>query len=183
MKGGKNTIHLFPVAYSSDKFGNMLKPLNLNLYNGFLDWRKLMNLNWKKASSAAIIAMAFAGATLAPTQQAQAGGKELGAAILGGIVGGIVGGAINRCHSHGGYNHCHNHNGGHNHYQSGVVYVQPQVIQPQPVIVAPAGYPAQHYQWCYNKYRSYHQPSNTYQPLPDIYGNYPPRRLCRSPWG
>ena len=97
-------------------------------------------------------------------QQAQK--NLLGAAILGGIVGGIVAGSIHRCHSHGGCRHCHNHTGGHNHYRSGIFYAPapPPVYAPVPVNPAPVGYPTEHYKWCYNRYNSYHQPSNTYQP-------------------
>ena len=55
---------------------------------------------------------------------------------------------------------------------------QQPMAQPAP---APApvygGYPQAHYAWCASRYRSYHAPSNTYQPL----GPYP-RRQCVSPY-
>ncbi|MCP4184935.1 MAG: BA14K family protein [Hyphomicrobiales bacterium] len=53
-------------------------------------------------------------------------------------------------------------------------------MQPAPVYVRPApvyrNLPAAHYNWCFRKFRSYHQPSNTYQPYNGR------RRQCNSPW-
>lgn len=56
------------------------------------------------------------------------------------------------------------------------VYVQPA---PRPIYVQPApvyhgGYSQAHYNYCGSKYRSYHYPSNTFQPF------HGPRRQCRS---
>ncbi|MCP4070482.1 MAG: BA14K family protein [Hyphomicrobiales bacterium] len=138
-----------------------------------------MTSNFLKFSTAAIVSVAFVGATLTATP-VHAKKFPLGAAILGGIVGGMIAGNIRRCHSHGGYRHCHRHVGNHNHYRGGIIYapVQPPVYVPPPVYRAPVGYPAAHYRWCYNTYRSYHQPSNTFQPF-----GGGPRRICRSPWG
>jgi hypothetical protein len=58
----------------------------------------------------------------------------------------------------------------------------PVYAAPPPVYVAPApvyggGFPPEHYNWCFRNYRSYWQPSNSYQPYQG------PRRICRSPWG
>ncbi len=145
-----------------------------------------MIFNLTKFSTIVAIFGALAGTTLTTTP-VQAQNNRLGAAILGGIVGGIVAGSIRRCHSHGGYRHCHYHTGVHNHYRSGIYYLPapprvyappPPVYAPIPSYPAPAGFPSKHYKWCYNRYNSYNQPSNTFQP----YGNVP-RRICRSPWG
>lgn len=60
------------------------------------------------------------------------------------------------------------------------VIQQPVVVQPAPVYVQPApqpvGFSQAHYNYCYAKYRSYHAPSNTFQPY------YGPRRPCVSPY-
>ncbi len=114
-----------------------------------------MNTHMKKAMAAAVLSVAVVGATMTTTTPAQATHK-IGHAILGGVIGGVIGGAIV------------------NGVNRRPVYVAPQPVYPAPVY---AGLPQAHYNWCYNKYRSYHQPSNTYQP----YGGYP-RRQCRSPW-
>lgn len=60
--------------------------------------------------------------------------------------------------------------------QPNVVVVQPA---PQPVYVAPVqGFSQAHYAFCQGKYRSYHAPSNTYQP-----NNLAiPRQPCYSPY-
>jgi hypothetical protein len=118
---------------------------------------------------------------------------EIGHAILGGIIGGVIGGAIANSVANG-QNHCHEGLGCHSHagakqyhyhqYVNGPVLYQ-QVVQPQPQVIiqqpAPVyqggGYSAAHYNWCAAKYKSYHAPSNTYQP----YGA--PRRPCYSPYG
>lgn len=56
------------------------------------------------------------------------------------------------------------------------VYVQPapRRVYVQPAPVYQAGFSQSHYNWCTHKYRSYHAPSNTYQPFNG------PRRQCRS---
>jgi hypothetical protein len=121
-----------------------------------------MNTNMKKVMAAAVLSVAVVGGTLTTTTPAQATHK-LGHAILGGVIGGVIGSAI----------------------INGANRRRPVYSAPAPVYVAPAphhapvyaGLPQQHYNWCYNKYRSYHQASNTYQP----YGGYP-RTQCRSPW-
>lgn len=55
------------------------------------------------------------------------------------------------------------------------------IAQQRPRYYAPApvynGYPQAHYSWCASKYRSYHAPSNSFQP----YGPNP-RRPCISPY-
>lgn len=58
------------------------------------------------------------------------------------------------------------------------IYVQPapRPVYVQPVQVYPAGYSQGHYNYCGSKYRSYHYPSNTFQPY------HGPRRQCRSPY-
>ena len=77
------------------------------------------------------------------------------------------------CHSHGYAGPYHYHN------RATIVYAQP----PAPVYQAPpppsygGGYSQAHYGWCAAKYRSYHAPSNTFQP----YGPYP-RQQCISPY-
>lgn len=61
---------------------------------------------------------------------------------------------------------------------------QQQVIvqQPAPVYVQPApvvqGFSQAHYAYCHGKYKSYHAPSNTYQPLNLAI----PRQPCYSPY-
>ncbi len=57
--------------------------------------------------------------------------------------------------------------------QPNTVYVQPA---PQPTYVQPVQpvYSQHHYNWCYSRYRSYHAPSNTFQPFNG------PRRQCVS---
>lgn len=56
------------------------------------------------------------------------------------------------------------------------VYVQPapRRVYVQPAPVYQAGYSQAHYNYCTHKFRSYHAPSNTYQPFNG------PRRQCRS---
>lgn len=54
------------------------------------------------------------------------------------------------------------------------VYVQPRPIYVQPAPVYHGGYSQAHYNYCGSKYRSYHYPSNTFQPF------HGPRRQCRS---
>lgn len=116
-----------------------------------------MNFDMKKITSAAVISAAVVAGTFATSTPAQATHK-IGHAILGGVIGGVIGGAIV--------------NG---------VNRRPVYQAPPPVYAAPApvyrGLPQAHYNYCWNKYRSYHQDSNTFQP----WGNYP-RRQCRSPW-
>jgi hypothetical protein len=95
------------------------------------------------------------------TQQASAT-HQFGHAVAGGIIGGIIGGAIvNSTRPR----------------QPDVVYVQPQprtiYVQPQPVY---QGFSQNHYNWCYNKYRSYDAGSNTFQPYSG------PRQPCYSPY-
>ncbi len=124
-----------------------------------------MKINIKSLASAAVVSVAVVGATLTTTQPAQAT-HVLGHAIAGGIIGGIIGGAIVN---------------GINRRRAPVYVAPPPVyVAPPPVYVAPPAYsglPQQHYNWCFNRYRSYHANSNSYQP----YGGYP-RRQCRSPW-
>lgn len=132
-----------------------------------------MNFRMKKFATAAVLSFAVFGATLSTTAPVQATHK-IGHAIAGGIIGGIIGGAIA--------------NGANRRRAAPPVYVQPAppvYVQPAPpVYVQPAppprsygNLPSRHYDWCFNKYRSYHASSNTYQP----YGGYP-RAACRSPW-
>ncbi len=130
----------------------------------------------------AVSATALSLALVAATTQANAGSHNIfGAAFFGALAGGLVAGAIQRCHNHGmGLSHCHAHNGGHQHYATGIVYVQPApvIVQPAPqVVVTPGAYSQQHYNWCIANYNSYHAPSNTFQPYNG------PRRPCISPWG
>ena len=113
-----------------------------------------MKLNYKTALvlGAALIGTSFSTAT--PVNATH----KIGHAIVGGVIGGIIGSAI----------------------VNGTRRRQPVYVQPAPVYVQPApvyrSLPAQHYNWCYRKFRSYHQPSNTYQPYSG------PRRYCNSPW-
>lgn len=63
-------------------------------------------------------------------------------------------------------------------------YVEPRrvYVQPRPVYVEPRpvyhsrGFTQAHYNYCGSKYRSYHYPSNSFQPFNG------PRRQCRSPY-
>ncbi len=119
-----------------------------------------MNFNMKTALvlGAALVGTSFSTAT--PVNATH----QIGHAIVGGVIGGIIGGAIV--------------NGTR---RRRPVYVQPApvYVRPAPVYVQPApvyGLPAAHYNWCFRKFRSYHQPSNTYQPYNG------PRRSCNSPW-
>ena len=128
-----------------------------------------MNLDMKNFTTATVLSVAMFGSTFIATAPANATHK-IGHAIVGGVIGGIIGGAIV--------------NGVRRRQQP--VYVTPQqpvyIAPQQPVYVAPAprrsynGLPPQHYNWCYNNYRSYHQASNTFQPYNGG------RRQCRSPW-
>lgn len=56
------------------------------------------------------------------------------------------------------------------------VYIQPAPVYVQPAPVYNAGYSQAHYNYCGSKFKSYHFPSNTYQPY------HGPRRLCHSPY-
>lgn len=47
---------------------------------------------------------------------------------------------------------------------------------PEPEYVEPRGYSGGHVDWCYNRYRSYREYDNTYQPYDGR------RRSCRSPY-
>ncbi len=128
-----------------------------------------MNFNLKNIATASALSLAMIGTTLVTTAPAQATHK-IGHAIVGGVIGGIIGGAIV--------------NGVNRRRQPVYVAPAPVYVQPAPVYVRPApqpvyrAFPAQHYNWCFRKFRSYDQGSNTYQP----YGNYG-RQACRSPWG
>ncbi|MFZ1813820.1 MAG: BA14K family protein [Rhizobiaceae bacterium] len=142
----------------------------------------------KKLLVTTLCAAALAAAPVASgIDQAQATHK-LGHALLGGLIAGAVIGSIvraNQNHCHG--NVCHTHaqaRANHFHDAYGTILYQ----APQPTYVVPApppppppayggSYSANHYNWCYAKYRSYHQPSNSYQP----YG-YAGRRQCVSPY-
>jgi len=162
----------------ADRLSPQLRFVCLSSIQNAANLEIIMKSSLSKLSTVAMASVFVASMSLGLPKPAYAQ-RDLGAAILGGIVGGIIGGSINRCHSHGGYRHCHNHRGAHNHYRNGIIYVPaPRVYVPAPVYPAPGAYSQQHYNWCFNRYRSYDQRSNTYQP----YGNVP-RRLCRSPWG
>jgi hypothetical protein len=59
----------------------------------------------------------------------------------------------------------------------------PRYVEPAPRYVAPApryversDINPRHYEWCYDRYRSYDSYSNTFQP------NYGPRQTCLSPY-
>jgi len=118
-----------------------------------------MNLDMKKIAAATVFSVAVVGGMFSTSTPAQAT-HQIGHAILGGVIGGVIGGAIVN---------------GVNRRRA------PVYVAPAPVYVAPApvyrGLPQAHYNYCWNKFRSYHQASNTYQP----FGGYP-RRQCRSPW-
>lgn len=101
--------------------------------------------------SAALIGTSFSSVT--PVNATH----KIGHAIVGGVIGGIIGGAII------------------NNQRRRPVYVQPAPVYVQPAPVY-RNLPAAHYNWCFRKFRSYHQPSNTYQPY------HGPRRICNSPW-
>lgn len=77
---------------------------------------------------------------------------KIGHAIVGGVIGGIIGSAIINNQRR----------------------QQPVYVQPAPVY---RSLPDSHYNWCFSKYRSYDQRSNTFQPYNG------PRRYCNSPWG
>lgn len=99
----------------------------------------------------------------------------IGGAIAGAVIGSIVRAGQNHCHPGLG---CHSHgyaNPGHYHQTyGGPILYQPVAPPPPPV---QAGYPQAHYDWCFNKYKSYDAASNTFQP----YGGVP-RRPCFSPY-
>lgn len=118
-----------------------------------------MKIDMKKFAAAAVLSVAVLGGTMGATIAPAQANHQIGHAILGGVIGGVIGGAI----------------------VNGANRRRPVYVQPAPVYVAPQpvyqGLPQAHYNWCYNKFRSYHQASNTYQP----YGGYP-RRQCQSPW-
>lgn len=116
-----------------------------------------MKLDMKKIAAAAVLSVAVVGGTLTATTPAQAT-HQIGHAILGGVIGGVIGGAIVNSQRR----------------RAPVYVVPPPVYAPAPVY---SGLPQAHYNYCWNKFRSYHQASNTYQP----FGGYP-RRQCRSPW-
>ncbi len=59
--------------------------------------------------------------------------------------------------------------------QPAPVYVQPAPVYVQPAPVA-QGFSQAHYQYCFNRYRSYHAPSNSFQPFNG------PRQPCYSPY-
>ncbi|MCP4071766.1 MAG: BA14K family protein [Hyphomicrobiales bacterium] len=108
-----------------------------------------MKLNMKKAATALILGTALVGTSIGATTTANATHK-IGHAIVGGVIGGVIGGAIVNSARR-----------------------RPVYVQPAPVY---SGLPRAHYNWCYRNYRSYHQPSNTFQPYNG------PRRPCHSPW-
>ncbi len=100
-------------------------------------------------------------------------GVGLAAGIAGGL---IVGGAIAHSgrrvstrHCHRGYCHRHFNRSRHSHRRS--------VIVPVPVLVAPPVYRGgnSHVRYCFNRYRSYRQYDNSYNP-----GRGRRRRQCRS---
>jgi len=110
----------------------------------------------KKITTAAALGVALIGSTMLAPAPANAS-HQYGHAIAGGIIGGIIGGAIVRGQ-------------------------QRRYNPPPPVYVAPTPYygslPGQHYNICISKYKSYHPPSNTFQPYNG------PRRQCRTVyWG
>jgi hypothetical protein len=90
-------------------------------------------------------------------------------AIAGGIVGGIIGGAIGSAARR-------------RHREPDVVYVEPRPVYREPVyverrvITRPAYSGNAHVNWCYRKYRSYQESSNTYV----TYGGRV--RQCYSPY-
>lgn len=143
---------------------------------------KLLSL----ACAAALGMAAFA----VDTQEAHADSR-----IIRGIIGGVIAGAVIGHIVRAGQHHCHQGLGCHSHgyaraqhyhqvVSGPILYYQaappPVVVQPAPppVVVQPGGYAQAHYQWCFNRFKSYHAASNTYQP----YGNRP-RAYCRSPYG
>lgn len=134
----------------------------------------------KKLVLGAVCAAALATAPLAAgTYEANAQSN-----FIKGIIGGVIAGAVIGTIVRAGQNHCHDGLGCHSHgyarayhyhqaYGGPILYRAP----PQPVYVAPAGYPQAHYAWC-SRYRTYDPGSNTY--IQTVGG---PRVLCRSPYG
>lgn len=116
-----------------------------------------MKVNMKKAMTATVLGVALVGTSIGVTTPANAA-HQIGHAVVGGIIGGIAAGVI--------LNNARR---------------RPVYVEPAPVYVRPApaynGLPPAHYDWCFRKFRSYHQPSNTFQPYNG------PRRPCHSPWG
>ena len=144
-----------------------------------------------------IVAISAITLSLAPVASGhdRAHALDAGDIIKGLVVMGVAAAIVNavganQYHCHPGYG-CHSHGAaGPYHYHAGpqIVYrpAPPPVYAPAPppvYVPAPApapvygGYPQAHYAWCASRYRSYHAPSNTYQPL----GPYP-RRQCVSPY-
>lgn len=107
-----------------------------------------MNLNVKRIATTTALGVAIVAGTLGTPTPAKAT-HYIGHAIIGGVIGGVIGSAIVNSRR------------------------QPVYVAPPPVY---AGFSQQHYNWCFNQYRSYHQPSNTFQPYNG------PRRPCVSPW-
>jgi hypothetical protein len=136
--------------------------------------RKLLSvgLALALATTAVPVTLQSAGAHPKPYAHSHKKGK-VAAGVAAGIVGGlIIGGAIansnrnrNREHCHRSYCHTHNYVGDHSHERT-PVYVEPE-----------ADYGNDHVNWCYNRYRSYREYDNTYQPYNGG------RRQCNSPFG
>jgi hypothetical protein len=80
------------------------------------------------------------------------------------------------CHAHAGARAYHTHDQYGNIIYGQPVYQEPVQVYEQPV-VRPGRLPRAHYDWCYDRYRSYDAGSNSYQPL-----GGGPRRQCRSPY-
>jgi hypothetical protein len=104
----------------------------------------------KKIATATVLGVALIGTTLVAPAPANATHK-IGHFAAGVGLGLLLGGAVRR----------------------------PVYQAPPPVYVAPPAYgglPPAHYNWCINRYRSYHPASNTWQPYNG------PRRQCLSNW-
>jgi hypothetical protein len=101
-----------------------------------------------------------------------------------GLVGGLIAGAVIGSIVRAGQNHCHGqvcHSHGYArayHYHDAygnILYQGPQYQSPAPQYAEQ--YPEAHYDWCFDRYRSYDLPTNSFQP----FGNRP-RQPCISPY-
>jgi hypothetical protein len=126
-------------------------------------------------------------------------GKEQALAIdnwVKGLIGGVIAGAVIGSIVRAGQNHCHGqvcHAHGyaqayHYHDAYGNILYQnaapvyspppPQMGQyPEDQYQEAGEYPEAHYDYCFNRFRSYDLPTNSYQPFGNV-----PRRECVSPY-
>ncbi len=113
---------------------------------------------FRKGVTATIAAVTLATSfTFNTTQSANAGSKDFWAGAAAGVVtGAIVSGAHRR------------------YREPDVVYVERR--RPRTVYIERSSRYDRHVAWCYNKYASYHEPSDTFQPY--VGG----RRYCNSPY-